>query len=168
MKLSKPWDPRHTRMQKLPLCHLKALCTYLERTDLSEFNLRGLSAHGNAAISKEVLTRLLEFLTGIGASCDLNGHAYNSLQDLADELLSLYERRGKPGEKLELPVNWPDHGCYRLMAFDDGKVQIYSRFRATSVCLDLADAGFLPGEPETLRSTAIGQRGRHPWYRRGA
>eukprot|EP00971_Amphidinium_carterae_P073036 1444326-Amphidinium_carterae.1 len=102
---------------------LKAILTFLEPLALSPFNIKGLAGKfGSGQVSKQSITRVLEFLTGVKGKQEF-GKCFPTLQSLADNLSILNKQRGRLVRHLiVLPPTWPSMGIYRLAVSEDGSV----------------------------------------------
>eukprot|EP00971_Amphidinium_carterae_P351250 6492003-Amphidinium_carterae.3 len=121
-ELDKPMDRRSDHLMAQSLNSLKAILTYLEPLALSPFNIKGLAGkHGSGQVSKQSITRVIEFLCGVKGKQEF-GKCFPNLKALADNLAILNKQRGRLVRHLvTLPPTWSSMGIYRIVVDAKGE-----------------------------------------------
>ena len=127
-----------TRIDNMPLVHLRAWLTKIEPVSLTAENLRRLTKRGKSMDCRAVLFQIYEFVLGIDTDCQLfpDGRDAEALAHFVAELRRINNERGRRGQDLQLPPQWglKRAGVYSVLRKEDG-VYLQNRWTKNEVKL---------------------------------
>ena len=140
-----------SKMENMPLVHLRAWLTAMEPVALSEAQLKVLVKRGSCDASRHSLTELLEYTTNLDPSAPLfaEGRDEETLSKFTEQLLQLNASMGRRARDLQLPANWSRDGFYHVKVID-GKAFLWHRLKDTYA----PPTGFLE-QPANLQGVTV-------------
>lgn len=123
----------YTRMENIPVVHLRRWLGDLEKCAFSEGALNMLVKRGKLEQSRAALVELLEFTTGIDPGQPLFAGARDdeAMSRVGEQCVQLNLQRGRVGKEIVLPADWSAVGYYEVVKVGS-EVRLRHRYNGKS------------------------------------
>jgi hypothetical protein len=100
----------------MPIVHLRQWLETVEPAVFSAANLKAVVKRGQRDQSRQVITEIIEFTTGLDPSTNLFGRSMDEagMNKFVSELVQTYKDMGRRGRDIMLPPDWARDGVYSL------------------------------------------------------
>ena len=105
---------RSKKVKDLSVADLKKVLYRMDPVALSPFALKAMARRGAREVSKDNLTKLFEYLTGIAAAFVLDA-PFNILEEFMKYSVEMYKRNGRLASSLVLPPDWGNVGHWKVV-----------------------------------------------------
>ena len=104
----------------MPIKSLVRVLAALGPISMSPFATKAIVERGKKSCNKQSLLQLLEFATGLDPNTGITGQT-RKFTKLVFELQVMNQQRGRLAERMALPPDWENHGCYSWRG-EEGKL----------------------------------------------